>query len=122
MHPFLDGNGRTARALEALLLGRAGLRETAFIAMSNYYHDEKTAYLAALARVRRQDHDLTDFIVLGLKGIAIQGQRLLDAIRRETSRELFRSPAIEPVQPPDEPAKACARPATVDAPATSSCE
>ena len=26
MHPFLDGNGRTARALEALLLQRAGLR------------------------------------------------------------------------------------------------
>ena len=35
MHPFLDGYGRTARALEALLLQRAGLRDTAFVAMSN---------------------------------------------------------------------------------------
>ena len=34
MHPFLDGNGRTARALEALMLQRAGLRDTCFIAMS----------------------------------------------------------------------------------------
>ncbi|MBI3680677.1 MAG: Fic family protein, partial [Acidobacteria bacterium] len=37
IHPFLDGNGRTARALEALMLQRAGLRNTLFIAMSNYY-------------------------------------------------------------------------------------
>jgi Fic family protein len=37
MHPFADGNGRTARALEALLLQRAGLREACFIPMSNYF-------------------------------------------------------------------------------------
>ena len=61
MHPFLDGNGRTARALEALLLGRAGLRDSAFIAMSNYYYDEKAKYLAALAETRERDHDLTGF-------------------------------------------------------------
>lgn len=51
MHPFLDGNGRTARAVEALMLQRAGLRDALFIAMSNYYYDEKTVYLAALAEV-----------------------------------------------------------------------
>ena len=38
MHPFVDGNGRTARALEALMLQRAGLRDSSFIAMSNYYY------------------------------------------------------------------------------------
>ena len=67
MHPFLDGNGRTARALEALMLQRAGLRDALFIAMSNYYYDEKNNYLAALAEVRRRNHDLTPFLVLGLK-------------------------------------------------------
>ena len=54
MHPFQDGNGRTARALEALLLQRAGLRDSAFIAMSNYYYEEKPLYLKALASVVRQ--------------------------------------------------------------------
>lgn len=39
MHPFLDGHGRTARALEALMLQRVGLRDTLFIAMSNYYYE-----------------------------------------------------------------------------------
>ena len=52
MHPFLDGNGRSARALEALMLQRTGLRDTLFIAISNYYYEEKAEYLSALAEVR----------------------------------------------------------------------
>lgn len=54
MHPFMDGNGRTARALEALVLQRAGLTDKAFIAMSNYYYDEKNAYVSSLSEVRRR--------------------------------------------------------------------
>ncbi len=91
MHPFLDGNGRTARALEALILQRAGLRDSSFIAMSNYYYDEKNAYLAALTEVRQQEHDLTPFLLFSLKGVALQGQRLLSQIQREISKELFRN-------------------------------
>jgi Fic family protein len=94
MHPFLDGNGRTARALEALLLRRAGLRDTAFIAMSNYYYDEKTAYLTALAETRQRGHDLTPFLLLALKAVAVQGGRLLGEIQRELKKELFRSFAL----------------------------
>jgi Fic family protein len=91
MHPFLDGNGRTARAVEALMLRRAGLRDTCFIAMSNYYYDEKTAYLTALAQVRERDHDLTPFLIFGLKGVALQARRLLAGIQHNITRELFRN-------------------------------
>ena len=90
MHPFLDGNGRTARALEALMLQRAWLRDTCFIAMSNYYYDEKNAYLTALAEVRRSDHDLTPFLIFGLKGIALQSKRVLTEIQRHISKVLYR--------------------------------
>ena len=68
LHPFLDGNGRTARAVEALMLQRAGLRDSLFIAMSNYYYDEKEAYLTKLKEVREREHDLTPFLHFGLKG------------------------------------------------------
>ncbi len=89
MHPFLDGNGRTARCLEALMLQRAGLRDTCFIAMSNYYYDEKNNYLATLAKTRAANFDLTSFLIFGLKGIEIQSTRLLSQIRKEVSKELF---------------------------------
>lgn len=91
IHPFLDGNGRTARAVEALMLQRAGLRDSLFIAMSNYYYDEKAAYLAALSESRAQGHDLTPFLKFGLKGIAVQCQRLFAEIRRQISKSLFRN-------------------------------
>ncbi|MEI6217612.1 MAG: Fic family protein [bacterium] len=91
MHPFLDGNGRTARALEALMLQRVGLKDTLFIAMSNYYYEEKNSYLTALASVRAADHDLSDFLVFGLKGIAIQCNRLFEEIRKNVAKALFRN-------------------------------
>ena len=91
MHPFLDGNGRTARALEALMLQRAGLRDTLFIAMSNYYYDEKKDYLATLAEVRAKGFDLTPFLKFGLKGISIQTSRLSALLRENISKELYRS-------------------------------
>ena len=75
MHPFLDGNGRTARALEAFMLQKVGLKDSLFIAMSNYYYEEKNEYLKALAQVRAEPHNLTPFLLFGLKGIDLQCRR-----------------------------------------------
>jgi Fic family protein len=95
MHPFQDGNGRTARAVEALLMQRAGLRDSSFIAMSNYYYDEKSGYLAALAEVRQKQFDLTPFLSFALKGIISQSQRLLTEISSNISKALYRNLAME---------------------------
>jgi Fic family protein len=91
MHPFIDGNGRTARALEALMLQRVGLKDILFIAMSNYYHEEKNGYLNTLAQVRAADHDLTPFLIFGLKGIEVQCSRLFAEIRKNVEKALFRN-------------------------------
>ncbi|MBM3264711.1 MAG: Fic family protein [candidate division Zixibacteria bacterium] len=90
MHPFLDGNGRTARALEAILLHRSGLRDI-LIAMSNYYYEEKSGYLSKLAEVRAKSHDLTAFLIFGLKGIEFQCRRVFDEIRKQVAKVLFRN-------------------------------
>ena len=73
------------------MLQRAGLRDTSFVAMSNYYYDEKPRYLASLAATRQGDHDLTPFLAFALRGIALQSKRLLDEIQHEISKELFRN-------------------------------
>lgn len=90
MHPFLDGNGRTARAAEALVLQRAGLADRAFIAMSNYYYDEKAAYLTVLSDTRAASHDLTGFFLFGLRGILKQCEILTVEIRKHMQKALFR--------------------------------
>jgi Fic family protein len=91
MHPFLDGNGRTARALEALMLQRVGLRDSLFIAMSNYYYEEKPTYLATLSEVRTQEFDLTPFLEFGLRGMELQCRRLSEEIRKQLSKALYRN-------------------------------
>jgi Fic family protein len=90
MHPFQDGNGRTARAVEALILQRCQLKDALFIAMSNYYYDEKQRYLATLSEVRERNYDLTPFLKFGLMGIALQCRRLLKEIRSHVQKALFR--------------------------------
>jgi Fic family protein len=90
MHPFLDGNGRTARAMEALVLRHAGLTDRAFVAMSNYYYDEKPAYLRILSEVRQGGHDLTPFLIFALQGVRVQCERLTAEIRKQMQRALFR--------------------------------
>lgn len=59
--------------------------------MSNYYYDEKPTYLATLSAVRAASHDLTPFLIFGLKGIAIQCQRLLTEIRKNMAKALYRN-------------------------------
>jgi Fic family protein len=91
MHPFLDGNGRTARALEALMLQKVGLKDSLFIAMSNYYYEEKNSYIKTLAEVRALNNNLTPFVIFGLKGIAKQCNRLFEEIKKNISKALFRN-------------------------------
>jgi hypothetical protein len=49
------------------MLQRLGLKDTLFIAMSNYYYEEKASYLAALSESRANRHDLGSFLIFGLK-------------------------------------------------------
>ncbi len=91
MHPFLDGNGRTARALEALMLRRAGLKDVLFVPMSNFYHEAKETYLSKLAETRNRNHDLTPFLIFALNGVEAEVSRLTERLRHEVSKELFRN-------------------------------
>ena len=73
------------------MLRRTGLRDTLFIAMSNYYYENKTTYLDTLAETRRLDHDLTPFLRFGLRGVESQCKRLFAEIRYQIKRALFRN-------------------------------
>ena len=91
MHPFLDGNGRTARALEALMLRRAGLKDVLFVPMSNFYHEAMETYLSKLAEARNRNHDLTPFLIFALNGVEAELSRLTERLRHEVSKEIFRN-------------------------------
>ena len=90
MHPFGDGNGRTARALEAFMLRRAAVNNLVMVSLSNYYYDRKEEYLAALYASRTSGHDLTPFLRFALKGVAERCDAVAAAIVAHHRRTLFR--------------------------------
>lgn len=67
IHPFVDGNGRTARALEALMLYAKGVNNYCFWSWANFWSAHKDQYLFHLHNIRAT-LDPTDFIIWGLEG------------------------------------------------------
>ena len=90
MHPFGDGNGRTARAVEAFMLREAGVNEMVMVSLSNYYYEHQAEYLAALYESRIRDHDLTPILTFALRAIADRCNALGGQITEQNNRILFR--------------------------------
>jgi len=67
IHPFLDGNGRTARLLEFYLLMRAGVPNIASHILSNHYNNTRTEYYRQLQHTT-ETGDLSMFIQYALEG------------------------------------------------------
>jgi Fic family protein len=67
IHPFEDGNGRTARLLEFYLLLRAGVPSIASHILSNHYNDTRTEYYRQL-QLTCETGDIKEFIQYALLG------------------------------------------------------
>ncbi len=90
MHPFGDGNGRTARALEAFMLRKAGVNDRVMVSLSNYYYARKDEYLGSLYESRHRGHDLTPFLQFALRGITERCNAVASEILENHQRILFR--------------------------------
>ena len=90
MHPFGDGNDRTARALEAFMLRQAGVNDMVMVSLSNFYYEHKDEYLGALFASRREGHDLTPFLRFALGAVAERCNAVAAAIAVNHQRTLFR--------------------------------
>ena len=68
IHPFGDGNGRTARLLEFYLLLRGGMPDFASHILSNFYNQTRAEYYRQLDQARKNT-DLTAFIEYAVRGL-----------------------------------------------------
>jgi len=85
IHPFGDGNGRTARAIESFLLYKAGINVRGFYSLANFYYKHRGEYINYLNKVRFEtDSDLTPFVLFALKGLASE----LADVHREVLSEV----------------------------------
>lgn len=71
IHPFIDGNGRSARALATLILYLREFDIKKFFALDDYYDSERTAYYHALKSVEQKTLDLTDWLEYFTDGVLL---------------------------------------------------
>ena len=72
IHPFLDGNGRTARVLCTLILYQNGYDFQRLFSLSQFYDTERQEYYDAIQQVREADGDLTGWLEYFCEGLAGQ--------------------------------------------------
>jgi Fic family protein len=83
-HPFVDGNGRTARALFYWSMLRYGFWLCEFISISHMIRKCPAKYGRAFLHTETDDNDLTYFILFHLEIIRRAVQELYGYIRRKT--------------------------------------
>lgn len=68
IHPFGDGNGRTARLIEFAILLRAGIPSPAAHLLSNHYNLTRTEYYRQLDHASKSGGDICPFLAYALQG------------------------------------------------------
>jgi len=91
IHPFGDGNGRTARAVESFLLYKAGINARGFYSLANFYYQNRSSYINHLDTVRFEtENDLTPFILFALRGLVSELESVYQEVLLEVKEIAFR--------------------------------
>jgi len=80
VHPFVDGNGRTARALATLLLYLRKFDIKRFFALDDYYDGDRMAYYSALKSVDQKTLDLTEWLEYFTEGVLTSISKVKDKV------------------------------------------
>lgn len=89
IHPFMDGNGRVARALATLLLYQLDFDIKDFFALDDYYNENRPAYYAALQSVDPASVDITQWLEYFVEGVAKQMAGIKEKIQKLSRNKLL---------------------------------
>ena len=83
IHPFGDGNGRTARLVEFQILLASGVPTPAAHLLSNYYNETRQEYYKQLKITSSSGGDLIPFIEYAIDGLVESLKNQLSLIREQ---------------------------------------
>lgn len=83
IHPFGDGNGRTARLLELYILLSAGFPQPTGHLLSNHYNRTRSKYYEKLDAAVRGEAEVVAFIKYSVEGLVEGLKEQIDYIRRQ---------------------------------------
>jgi len=91
IHPFVDGNGRTARVLATLILYLRGFDAKQFFCLDDYYDSDRQAYYRALQSVNQETLDLTMWLEYFVEGVNVSIDAVKEKVIRLSSERLKKS-------------------------------
>ncbi len=83
VHPFMDGNGRTARALFYWYMLKHDYPLIEYLSISSVINKKRTQYLKAFLYTELDENDLTYFIMFHLKAIQEALDDVVEYIKRK---------------------------------------
>lgn len=83
IHPFGDGNGRTARLMELRILLEAGVPTASTHLLSNHYNQTRSEYYRQLRLASQGGGDVLPFVQYALQGFVDGIRDQLDMIRNQ---------------------------------------
>lgn len=87
LHPFVDGNGRTARALFYWYMLKNGYWLTEYLAISKIIYASKRKYEKAFLYVESDGYDLGYFITYHLRVLCLAFENLQNYIQRKIAQK-----------------------------------
>ena len=98
VHPFDDGNGRSARALSNLYLMKQDYQFINFLAPSDYFDHHRGEYYRAIQNAEAHNHDATFFILYYLTALAGESKDVQTEIEKEMKVKDIRGLLSQEVQ------------------------
>jgi Fic family protein len=90
IHPFGDGNGRTARLVEFQILITSGVPAPAAHLLSNHYNQTRSEYYRQLDRASRGGGEAIPFLMYAVQGFADGLRNQLEEIRNQQWNVVWR--------------------------------
>lgn len=90
IHPYGDGNGRTARLIEHLILLEVGVPTPAAHVLSNHYNETRSRYYLELDKAGKRS-DISSFVEYSLQGLVDQLKQQLSHIKAHQHRLAWES-------------------------------
>lgn len=114
IHPFGDGNGRTARLLEFHVLLSAGIPSPAAHLLSNHYNQTRTEYYRQLDYASKSGGDILPFIRYAVGGFADGLRAQLEYVWEQQWDVIWRNYVHEQFQQKNSPSDARQRRLALD--------
>ena len=87
VHPFIDGNGRTARLLATLILYLSDFDHRRIFALDDFYDRDRQTYYAALKTAQQNDGNITKWLEYFTDGVTYSVKEAKEAVLKVGSKK-----------------------------------